>query len=823
MPDVARRLEKAEKLLQKRKLDEALDELLHALHDDPRNDEIRGRAADLCATLGHANEAAQLYSDSFQQHAAAGDAARAAAAYKKLAHVAVPAVEQTLRYAELMENGNRAEACVALKAAVGELVRNGFVQQALAAQRKLAALEPAMENVAYQGELAVSCGEYAAAAADFLRVAPQVVPQQGFEYLRRAYELDPQNTRAVLEFTKVLLEREDFESAANVLAPHAFTPQFQPLYARALLSCGRLQEAEPVVFAAYESDPTALEMISELIGRWMDAGEDEAALRLLHRVEVRETQRKKRREFILLVKEQVMRRQPRIELLRYLSELLNSANREHDYCEVLGRLFDLYYASGKFTRAGDALDRAGEVDPYDPANQRRLDMLRGKLDPRRFQAVAARFGKVEESTEPAADEPTVLEDLMLQAEIFLRYNMQTRAQERLQRINKLFPDEEQNNAKLHDLYERSAFTPQSAGGSAEPARSTAAPATSAPAVAVSEARDPLARVADLARNLQRHTQINNLLFGAANDIGRALGATRCVTALCMAGKPPASFAEYCAPGTPKSSVDTLVKAIAAGSKGAAEMQMARNEGTKSPLAPVAALLDCKTLLACSLLYRDEFTGVLLIGGGGKKFAPENDVVIAVADQLAAAAANIRLRQLVDALAAHDESSGLLKRTSWSDALMFEVARSMEQRSPLTLALMQIGSNAALRSLGESAGRALMLEVAQLVTSHIRNGDLAVRYDRGIIGLALAAADENAATLAVLKLRRLLEAAKLKPQPLNVTCGIAQCLLDPQFEPADVVTEAANRVQSALESAWADGGNTSRALPMPTAVAEPAWL
>src|SRR5258708_502125 len=120
MPDITKRLEKAEKLLQKRRLDDALDELLEALREQPRNDEVRSKAADLCATLGHAEDAARLYGASFQQHSAAGDVPRAAAAYKKLSHLAPPSVEQMLRYAELMESGNSSEACLALKSAVAE-------------------------------------------------------------------------------------------------------------------------------------------------------------------------------------------------------------------------------------------------------------------------------------------------------------------------------------------------------------------------------------------------------------------------------------------------------------------------------------------------------------------------------------------------------------------------------------------------------------------------------------------------------------------------------------------------------------------------------
>jgi GGDEF domain-containing protein len=601
--------------------------------------------------------------------------------------------------------------------------------------------------------------------------------------------------------------------------------EFAPLHARALMETGKLAEAEPQLWAAYDADPAALPQIAGLIGRMLEGGDEAGALRLMHRVELKETQRKRRLDFIVMMKELILRQQPSMELLRYLSELLNSANREHDYCEVLGRLFDVYYASGEFARAGDTLDRAGEVDPYDPANQRRLDMLRGKLEPRRFTAVAGRFGRVEQQGEEAAahddaNEPTVLEDLMLQAEIFLRYNMRTRALERLERINRLFPDAEHNNPELRELYERGSYTPQFSSGAPSataggPAARTGTPETPArvEAAPAHTAADPLARVAEVGRNMHRQTQMKGLFFGAVNDIGRCLEAKRAVAALCAPGKPPAGFAEYCAPKMERAANDVLLKAIAAGSSATSSQRFATSE-TQPSLKEVAAALNGKVVWASSLVYRDEVIGVLLAADVEANKHNQPEVLQALADQLAIAAANVRLRQLVDALAARDERTGLLKRSAWFDALMFQVVRALDQHEPLTLAMMQIGSNQSLRAMGEAAVEAMMLEAAQLVGSNIRQADLAVRYEPGIIGLALAATDESTATKAVLKLRRVLSGSRLIGPSLGITCGIAQALIEPQYDPADVVTEVVNRVNSALEAAWAEGGNTGQAIPQP---------
>src|SRR6185312_11663167 len=54
-------------------------------------------------------------------------------------------------------------------------------------------------------------------------------------------------------------------------------------------------------------------------------------------------------------------------------------------------------------------------------------------------------------------ESSILEDLMLQAEIFLQYSMRAKSLERLERISKLFPREEENTPRLRDLYLNAGF------------------------------------------------------------------------------------------------------------------------------------------------------------------------------------------------------------------------------------------------------------------------------------------------------------------------------------------------------------------------------
>jgi hypothetical protein len=53
----------------------------------------------------------------------------------------------------------------------------------------------------------------------------------------------------------------------------------------------------------------------------------------------------------------------------------------------------------------------------------------------------------------------MLEDMIVQAEIFLQYSLNAKGIEKLQRINELFPGEEARNERLRKLYERAEYFP----------------------------------------------------------------------------------------------------------------------------------------------------------------------------------------------------------------------------------------------------------------------------------------------------------------------------------------------------------------------------
>src|SRR4029077_2582198 len=88
--EITRRVERAEKLLQKGKTGDALDEYLQVLEVDPQNDNVRQMAAEICLTLQRTTDAVKLLGELFERQIEAGENARASLTYKKLARYITP-------------------------------------------------------------------------------------------------------------------------------------------------------------------------------------------------------------------------------------------------------------------------------------------------------------------------------------------------------------------------------------------------------------------------------------------------------------------------------------------------------------------------------------------------------------------------------------------------------------------------------------------------------------------------------------------------------------------------------------------------------------
>jgi tetratricopeptide (TPR) repeat protein/GGDEF domain-containing protein len=830
--EIARRVERGEKLLQKGKPAEALEEFLQTLAMDPANDTVRQMSADLCLSLQRLPDAVRLLGELFERQMGVGDAMRASLTYKKLARFANPSTEQKVRFAELLEKSNRKLAVETYEAVLEDYIRQGRKADALGLLKRIVALDASEKNMLRLGELSSEAGDSKQAASAFLNLAKQAEasnsdPTQWYE---RAYGEDAADEVIALGYARCLMQQQQVGAAIFVLDPLASvgnaSPEFRDLYSKALLSANRLSEASPLVWQIFEQNPSRIEQVRDLVGALLDSELDAEAVILAKKLEHFQRCKGERRAFLAMMQDIVAGHRASVEMLEFLADQFNTANREADYCATLLKLFDQYCQIGNYSKAGDALDRAAEIDSYESGHQKRLAMLKGKIDENRYQVIASRFtGSAPVTpTKSTNEEKTLgagtLQDLMLQAEILVQYGMRNKALERLQRIQQLFPHEEDRNPDLHQLYMSAGLIPQYAPGqAAAAAMPVATPPKNQPAAASSGGdMSGLARVPEITRKLNQQSTSQTVLNTAAIEIGLGWNLDRCVVALRKPGLAVSALKEYCAEGVMPAKSDVLEDLICrlhdlAVTQGTLVFPDVESASELKEFAQQLSPLGVRSLLVLPLSDGKDSIGVLVLVSASSRNWLANDVLVfkMISEQATIALSNAGLRRLVKNLSVTDENSGLLKRASYLDLLMGEIRRSWQQGTPASVLLMRFGDRAALAKEGDADVEGRMQRLGQIVAANIRQNDLAFRYTGNSIAIVLGETAEKEALLAVEKMRRVISSAAEKQFAASFNAGVAEAVLRQEFDPVDIVTEVINRAERALEKSVSEGPGSSMAL------------
>ena len=836
--EITKRVERAEKLLQKGKTAEALEDYLQVLAAEPGNDTVCQMAADLCLSLQRIPQAVKLLGDLFERQIEGGDATRASLTYKKLTRFVTPTWDQKLRFGELLEKSHPKQALETYETVFEELTKQGRKQDSLTALKRVLTLNSSEQNLQALGELSSELGESKAAAAAFLKIAQltQAAGGNSAPWIERAYAEDSTDPQIALGYSKNLLQQGQAGAAIFVLESqvNAGSPseELRDTYAKALQAANRLTDAEPIQWQLFEETPSRVQEIANLIGLFIDAQQDAEAVALGRKLEQYHRRKGDRRAFLALMQDIAARHRASPEMLEFMGEQFNASNRESDYCQTLLKLFDLYCSVGNYAKAADSLDRAAEVDVYESGHKRRLEMLRGKIDDNRFKVIASRFSSMAEAaTAPAPGQEKMLgaaalQDLMLQAEILVQYGMRSKAVERLQRIQELFPHEEERNPDLRQLYMTAGLNPVYAGSEAAPLAASPAPAAveSGGPPPSGEAADvsSFARVAEITRKLYRQSNADAVMLTAAKEIGAHWKVSRCVVAMRKPGLHSNSVKEYCSENTRPAEARALEKIVttvhdlAINRGGTLTISDTQAAPELQPIREALAQLAATSLLALPLSDGTEHVGLLVLMGSKPHAWGSNDVMVlkTISDQIVIALNNAGLRRLVKNLSVTDERSGLLKRASYLDLLMAETRRNAQQSTPLTVLLMQFGEKAAMvKEFGEAAVEAMMQQIGQLFAANIRQNDLAFRYETTTIAIVLGETPEKEGVMAAEKLQRLLAQVRLpeKQEFVHFGAGLAEAVVRGEYDPVDIVTEVINRAEQALHTAITQGAGKIVAL------------
>jgi GGDEF domain-containing protein/tetratricopeptide (TPR) repeat protein len=833
-------LEKAERLIHKGKLEDGLEELLLARKELPSDDSILLDIADTYQKLNRLRECRQCYGFLFDKYVEKNEPAKALEYFGKLQKLGPPEPRRLLARASLVVKDKPQEAAENYKAAM-EAAGAQDPETALQCLEGLSGLQPSvLEWQRRLAELASKLGKTTIAVLAYnkmgeLLTAEKKYPEAAYAF-EGAYGLSGENASARLALAKACSRAKRYGRILELYGPEAEQSadrQVLELLGETCLAERQFSRAEAVYWKLAAITPDAYLPLIQITAEFLRESNFAVVLPMIKRLEEQLTAAKAERELSAMAEQLSQVEHNNIAICEIVSRLSDQQHLDGPLSRSLERLFELYFETAEFSKATTVLERLIDVDPYSPDNAARLRRLEGKTDASTWRELSARLGLTAKSgkagsasasapsanAEPGAEsdgsaEPpgsNTLGDLILQAEIFLQYQLNDKARERIERIAKLFPGEEEKNEDLRSLYERAGFSP----------------AASRPQSKSGSARSPevladWASISEIIRSLSRQSSVKGVLSTAVNGIGRMWQASRCVVGLAVPKQPPTMVLEYIAPTMKASDGSVLGKLV----MGLQQILVERNsplvaeniskERQLAPLKTQLATLQVESLVAVLLREDDQPAGILVLEQcNGERSWKQEEVagLETLAGQIILAASNARLRSLMKTLAVTDEHSGLLHRDSYLTCLLSEVERMRTQKTPLVAAILDFSPLS-----GDSSGlEQFVRQFSTTFASHLRQSDIALKYGPHSLAVILPATTGDQAVFFVDKMRRLSTFAS-PPGGEGVpsmAAGVAEAVQDAGMDGVDIVTELINRAEWALEEAQTKGRNFTKLLAPPT--------
>ncbi len=865
--DVSKHLDRAKRFLEKNRVEDAIEAYLAVLDEAPQHQEATQALGDLYARMDQPDRAAVYYGLLFDLLVDPKDETKALAIYNRFlraGHNPQPP-ERIARYAFLQQRQNHPDEAIEQYTKAAELfAAANRDEDALFCWERIAQLDP--ENLSRQlrlAEAAERIAKNALAARAFLRAGQLAsasgAPADALHILGRAYKLAPQERSVGLLYAQANLQAGNAVRAAALLESFAGSEKdtaFLVTYGDALMRSGNLEKARELLERLLREKNEGMTQMFELADRYTAAGQDQKATEILLALKRRMFADKKQNEFAALM-DGVGAKHPHSQtILEFWASIHSELNRESQYFEVLIKLFDVYLTSGNVKKAAESLERLVDIDAYDHRSQERLELLRGRVDEAYLKRVGGRLMKSgtptpgHTSQTAGAQAPTApppggeegrqlqaLEDLIVQAEIFLQYSLQNKALERLQKIAAMFPGEEERNARLSNLYQMANWWPPGAAKpktEASPAPPVVSAAPVAPATPVAEAPVSITSKtgvysAETLRDLSKISEVNQKIFRqqtpramlntAVNEVGTYLHGTRALAVVGTPGRPPEMAAEFCASGVKPAPGAQVVLLLAHVEKAEPDelggLVVHATEGS--------ILSDLGLETALGVMITDKETqmpaGMLIVGHAEEhKWKPNEAYFLqAIGDQMLMSVSHTRLRSLVRRMGVSDERSGLLSRSSYQSCLLTEADRARTQGTPLALTILQIDRGAELlRTQGESPLERFLEQLARSLQSIVRQNDVAVKYTSWSLAFILPDTTLAGAQNLADKLRR--AASGLRPPwdstQITLSAGIVEAVAKHDYDSEDIVTDLINRAEFSIEEARKRGGDTVVALETP---------
>jgi tetratricopeptide (TPR) repeat protein len=468
----AKVLAAAERFVQQGKLQNAVAEYEKIVKEDPKDLTVQNTVGDLYLRLGQNEHAAMYFKKVGDQYAQSGFTVKAIAVYKKLSKLMPGNSEHITKLAELYtQQGLFNDARAQYMQIADGLLRAGDNTQAARIFQRILELDP--ENAHMQAKLAdlyMKIGKKDEARNIFYSAAESLYARGAYEAaaeaLGKVLHVDPNNAGAVLLRGMIAADSGDHEAAITYLekVPDLDSrPEGLRALLRAKLQANSVEgaEAEATKLLNVHNDPTGISSLAE----WYISNNRVKDALVLY-------ERNAQRMFpggpgsaAATLNPLMSRVQSDPEALNILLRLLGQSGDAGPNAEALEVQAHSFAQAGRYAEARDLYKQLSELEPENALHRQNYRQMLDKLGEDSATRIlspeeAAQALMVEELDESAPvvqqkyDPPTetAIEAALTDAELFVSYNVPSKAIPPLEAALPLAPHDIALNQRLAQLY-----------------------------------------------------------------------------------------------------------------------------------------------------------------------------------------------------------------------------------------------------------------------------------------------------------------------------------------------------------------------------------
>jgi diguanylate cyclase (GGDEF)-like protein/PAS domain S-box-containing protein len=136
-------------------------------------------------------------------------------------------------------------------------------------------------------------------------------------------------------------------------------------------------------------------------------------------------------------------------------------------------------------------------------------------------------------------------------------------------------------------------------------------------------------------------------------------------------------------------------------------------------------------LCVPMMAQSQALGILLLTQppNARLTEAKQRLALAMAEHIAMALSNLKLHETLRSQSIRDPLTGLFNRRFMEESLELELRRAARNRRPLGMIMLEIDEfQACIRTYGEEAGNAILIETGNLLQTIIRKEDIACRFE-----------------------------------------------------------------------------------------------